>query len=217
MDCSRPGSSVHGDSPSKSTAVGCHALLQGIFSIQASNPCLLHWQVGSLSLVQPGKPIIYPLLCCAVLCCCLVVQSCPTLCPMDCSLPGSSVHGDSPSKNTRVGCHTLLQGIFSTQGLNPDLLHYRQILYHLSHQGSPRILKWVAYSFSRGFSQTRSPALQADSSPSEPPRKPKNTGVGSLSLLQGIFPTQESSQGLLHCRWIFSNGATREALRPSAS
>ena len=50
--------------------------------------------------------------------------------------------------------------------------------------------------------EPRSPALQADSSPSEPPGKPKNTGVGSLSLPQGIFPTQESNQGLLHCRQI---------------
>ena len=48
----------------------------------------------------------------------------------------------------------------------------------------------------------RSPALQADSLPSEPLGKPKNTGVRRLSLLQGIFPTQESNLGLLHCRWI---------------
>ena len=47
-----------------------------------------------------------------------------------------------------------------------------------------------------------SPALRADSLPSEPPGKPMNTGVGSLTLLQGIFPTQESNQGLLHCRQI---------------
>ena len=48
---------------------------------------------------------------------CLVTQSCLTLCePMDCSLPGSSVHGDSPGKNTGMGCHVLLQGIFPTQG-----------------------------------------------------------------------------------------------------
>ena len=55
------------------------------------------------------------------------------------SSPGSLVHGDSPGKNTGVGCHTLLQGIFPTQGLNPGLLYYRSILYHLSHQGSPCI------------------------------------------------------------------------------
>ena len=46
------------------------------------------------------------------------------------------------------------------------------------------------------------PALRVDSLPSEPPGKSKNTGVGSLFLLQGIFLTQESNQGLLHCMWI---------------
>ena len=67
----------------------------------------------------------------------LVTQSCPTLCdPMDCSSPSSSVHGDSPDKNTRVGCHVLCLGIFPTQGSNPGLPHCRQILYHLSYPGS---------------------------------------------------------------------------------
>ena len=70
---------------------------------------------------------------------CLVAQPCLTLCdPMDCSPPGSSVHGDSPGKNTGVGCHTLLQGIFSTQRLNIGLLHCRWIIYPLSYQRSPR-------------------------------------------------------------------------------
>ena len=51
---------------------------------------------------------------------CLVTQACLTLWdPMDCSPPGSAVHGDSPGKNTGVGCHALLQGIFPTQGLKP--------------------------------------------------------------------------------------------------
>ena len=50
--------------------------------------------------------------------------------------------------------------------------------------------------------ELRSPTLQADSLPAEPQGKPKNTGVGSLSFLQGIFPTQESNLGLLHCRRI---------------
>ena len=68
---------------------------------------------------------------------CLVVQWCPALCdPMDCSPPGSSVHGDSPVKNTGVRCHTLCQGLFPTQGLSPGLPHHRWILCHLSHQGS---------------------------------------------------------------------------------
>ena len=89
---------------------------------------------------------------CAVLC--LVTQSCPTLCNLlDCSPPGSSVHGDSPGKNTIVGCHVLLQGIVPTQELSPGLPHCRQILYHLNNQGSPRILEWVAYPFCRESSQ----------------------------------------------------------------
>ena len=91
---------------------------------------------------------------CAVLC--LVAYSCPTLCKfMDCSPPGSLVHGESPGKNTAGGCYTFLQGIFPTQGLNPGLPHCRQILYHLSHQGNPRIKEWVAYPFSRGTSWPR--------------------------------------------------------------
>ena len=54
-----------------------------------------------------------------------------TLCdPMDCSLPGSSVHAILQAR-------ILLQGIFPTQRSNPGLPRYRQILYHLSHQGSP--------------------------------------------------------------------------------
>ena len=69
-----------------------------------------------------------------------VTQSCPTLCdPMDCSLPGSSVHGILQARvlSTGVDCHFLLQGIFPTQGSNLGLPHCRQMLYHLSHQGSP--------------------------------------------------------------------------------
>ena len=71
---------------------------------------------------------------------------------MDCSPPDFSVHEDSPGRNTGVGCHGLLQGIFPIQGSNPGLLHWGLMLYHLSHQGSPRILEWVAYPFSRGSS-----------------------------------------------------------------
>ena len=50
--------------------------------------------------------------------------------------------------------------------------------------------------------EPRSLALQEDSFPAEPPGKPKNIGVGSLSLFQWIFPTQELNWDLLHCRWI---------------
>ena len=74
---------------------------------------------------------------------------------IDCSPSGSSVHGDSPDKNTRMGCHFLLQGIFPIQGWNPGLPHCRWILYCVSHQGSPRTLEWVAYPFSRRSFQPR--------------------------------------------------------------
>ena len=79
----------------------------------------------------------------------LVTQSCPTLCnPIICPW-------NSPGKNTGVGCHSLLQGIFPTQGSNPDLPYCRWILYQLSHRGIPRILEWVTYPFSSGSSQPR--------------------------------------------------------------
>ena len=100
------------------------------------------------------------------LCIYLAVQLCPTLYdPIDCSPPGTSVHG-------------ILQ---------------------------VRILEWMSCppgDLPKPGIEPRSPALQADSLPAEPPGKPKNTGVGSLSLLQGIFQTQELNWGLLHCRWI---------------
>ena len=106
------------------------------------------------SLCCPPETITALLIGCAVLC--LVAQSCSTFCnPMNCSPPGSSVHGDSPDKNTGVSCHALLQGIFPTQKSIPGLPHCRRILYCLSHQGSPIILKWVAYPFSRGTSRPR--------------------------------------------------------------
>ena len=57
---------------------------------------------------------------------------------------------NSPGQSTGVGSFSLLQGIFPTWGSNPGLLHCRQILYQLSHKGSPRTLEWVAYPFSRG-------------------------------------------------------------------
>ena len=128
--------------------------------------------------------------------------------PMDCSPPGSSVHADSPGKNTGVACHALLQRIFPTQGSNPGLPHYRRILYCLSHTikkiyGGGLVAKScltlcnpiVACQapLSMGFSsqeywsglpfpspgdlphpetEPRSPALQADSLPTELPGKP---------------------------------------------
>ena len=65
------------------------------------------------------------------------------------SLPPMDCPWNSPGQNTGVDSLSLLQGIFPTQRSNPALPHCRQILYQLSQKGSPRILEWVAYPFSR--------------------------------------------------------------------
>ena len=88
------------DFSGKNTGVGCHFLFQGTFLTQRSNPDLLHCSKSCLTLKQHG------------------LQPARLLCPWDFS-----------GKNTGVGCHFLLQGIFPTQGSNLDLLHCRQILY----------------------------------------------------------------------------------------
>ena len=112
----------------------------------------------------------------------------------------------SPGQNTGVGSLSLLQQILPTKGSNPGLLHCRWILYQLSHKGSPRILEWVAFPFSSRSSQPRDrtqvSCIAGGFLPAELQGKPKNTGVGSLYLLQQIFPIQESNQSLLHCRRI---------------
>ena len=75
---------------------------------------------------ETSKSILYPRRLLFRFCCCLVPKSWPTLCdPTDYSLPGSSVHGNLPGKNTGVDCHFLLQGIFLTQELNQCLLHWQ--------------------------------------------------------------------------------------------
>ena len=63
----------------------------------------------------------------------------------------------SPGQNTGVGSLSLIQGIFPTQGSNPGLLHWKRILYQVSHKGSPWLLKCIAYPFSSRFSQPRNP------------------------------------------------------------
>ena len=70
-----------------------------------------------------------------------------------------------------------------------------------------RVLEWITFPFSprdlpNPGIEPRFPALRADSLSSEPPGKPQHIGVGSLSLLQRTFLTQESNSGLLHCRHI---------------
>ena len=98
----------------------------------------------------------------------------------------------SPGQNTGVGSLSLLQGVFPTHRSNSGLPHYKQILYPLSHQGSPRRVDWVAYHFSSRSSQPRNwtgvsavAELQADSLPAEPQGKPKY--FMRSQKLKGIF------------------------------
>ena len=99
----------------------------------------------------------------------------------------SSTHWKVKVKVTQL-CPTLLQ----SRGLHGIL--------------QARILEWVAFPFSRGSSQPRDrtqvSCIEGGFFTSWATRESQNTGVGSLSLLQRIFPTQESNRGLLHCRWI---------------
>ena len=95
--------------------------------------------------------------CLLCVCMCVCAQLCLSgslwphgLQPTKCLCPWNS-----PGQNTGVGSLSLLQGIFPTQGSNPGLPHCRLILYQLSHKGSPRILEWVAFPFSRGSSLPR--------------------------------------------------------------
>ena len=115
---------------------------------------------------------------------CLVARLCPTLCDaMDCSPPGSSVHGDSPGKKLEwVGMPSSRN--FPNPGLEArsptlqadSLLSNRWILCHLTHQGSPGTLEWVAYPFSQDLPnpgiEPASPASQVDSLPAELLGKP---------------------------------------------
>ena len=84
-----------------------------------------------------------------------VTQSCLAFCnPMHCCPSGSSVHGNSPGKNTGVGCH-FPPGDLPNPETKPRSPNCSWILNHLSHQGKPRILEWITYPFSRGIFQTQ--------------------------------------------------------------
>ena len=112
---------------------------------------------------------------------------------------GLYISWNSPGQNTGVGNLSLLQGIFPTQGSNPGLLLCSQILYQLSHEGSPRILEWVAYPFSSGSSrpgiEAGSPALQAVSVPAELSEEPLATRNTEGNSSGWSTPTPNSVNG----------------------
>ena len=136
---------------------------------------------------------------------------------MDCSPPGSSVHGDSPDKNTGVSCQALLQGIFPTQGLNQVLLYCKQILYQLSYQGSPwgRFSSVQSLSHVRLFATPWTAARQASLSITTSQSLLKLMSIDlvmpsnhlilwhPLLLLPSIFPSIRvfSIESVLHIRW----------------
>ena len=118
------------------------------------------------------------------LCCAMLRQSCPTRCnPTDCSPPDSSVHGDSPGKKTGVGFHALLQGIFTTQGSNPGLLHCRQIFT---------------------ISATREAHKYWSEEPIPSPSGPRNqTGVSCIA--GGFYTSWATSEAPLRSYWRILN------------
>ena len=147
MDCSHPGSFVRGSSqvrilewiaisfsrgtsqPRDQTRVSCIA--GGFFTTsatwEAQISCIIWWYLTYESESHSVVPNSLP-------------------------LHGLYRSWNSSGQNTGVDSLSLLQGIFPTQGSNPGLPQCRWILYQLSHKGRPRILEWVAYSFSRGSS-----------------------------------------------------------------
>ena len=97
-----------------------------------------------------------------------------------------------------MGSLSLLQGIFPTQGSNPGLPHCMWILYQLSHKGSPRILNWAAYPFSRGSSQPRN-----------------RTRVSCVA--GGFFTNRAIREVSCKCVIIFSSLRKKKSVLPNSS
>ena len=126
-----------------------------------------------------------------------VAQSCLTLWPHWLGPARLLCPWNSPCKNTGVGSCSLLQGIFPAQGSNLGHVHCRWILYCLIHQRSPRYyMKWKWKLLSLLDSLWPHGLYSPWNSPGQ------NTGVGDLSLLRGILPTQGLNPGLPHCGYI---------------
>ena len=101
-----------------------------------------------------------------------------------------------------MGSHSLLQGISLTQGLNLGPLYCRQILYHLSYERIPISMDDDDGLVAQSCLTLVTPWTVAHQVPLVIGFSGKNTGVGCHFLLQGIFLTQGSNPGLLHCRQI---------------
>ena len=152
-------------------------------------------------------------------------QSCPTLChSVDCSPPGFCVQGIFLAKNTRVGCHFLLQWIYLTQRSNPHLLHIscigRQILYHCATWEVPKIKHWNWLNPRMCVCVLRCSVISDSLRPHGlyPARflcpwesLGKNTGVGSHSLLQAVFLTRDQTQVSCIKLWMVLRRALCEA------
>ena len=150
------------DFPGKNIGVGCRFLLQGIFLTQGSNPhhlpgrwILYHWAsreaLYRVFYLMTKTYVLYwrengDIHVNTVIQNVMKVWNVNhsvksgSLWPYGLDLQGSCPW-NSPGKNAGVGCYSLLQGIYLTQRFNTSLLHWRQILYHLSHQESPGALK----------------------------------------------------------------------------
>ena len=132
------------NSPGQNTGVGSCSLLQGIFPVQGSNPGLQYYRQiiyqlghqGSLYILYYTKFKNIPTLKVKV----LITQSCPTLCNlMDCSPPGSSVHRILQVRTLEWVSSPFSRGSFHSRDWIWVSWHCGQILYHLSHQGSPTL------------------------------------------------------------------------------
>ena len=134
-----------------------------------------------------------------------VAQLCLTLHdPMDCSLPGSSVHGIFQARVLEWGAIAFSEAVRVSSCQNIELKKFLASKNHLKYSHKDWV---ICESESRSV---MSHSLQCHGCPWNSPGQ--NTGVGSLSLLQGLFPTQGSKPGVPHCRWFFTSWATREAL-----
>ena len=167
--------------------MGCHFLLQGIFPTQGSSPCslcLLNRQADSLPLSYLGTNTPH-------------------------AVPLKRLSKAEKKKKGNLSFLPRIAFVLSCSVVSYSFVIPRTVIHQAPlSMGFCRPEYWSGLPFpppgdlpDPGI-KPRSLALQVDSLPSEPPGKTKNIGVGSLSLLQGIFPTQESSWGLLRCRWI---------------